>query len=775
MACAGLLAAACMLSGVSILRHWRLQTDVLALLPRNERDPALQVARRLATGALGRTALYMVSHEQPQSGREATRQLGAWMGASPLFQHVQWDYSRQQRAFFNLYFPLRYQILSPEMRRLLDAPDGYQTLLQRLTQTLYQPTSALATRFLERDPLLFFSALARSWEPAAAGLQVEDGLLSQREKGRAHYIITAQLAFDPFATEAQIAYDAQWARWRRDLLQAWPGLQLASTSAARFASATRQRIHADITRISMGSILGVALLTFGVFRTFKHLTLALLPIGVGIWCALGVTLWLFGELHALTLAFGASLIGICIDYCFHYFAQHRLAATWRPRFVMQRLFPALSLGALTTVLSYLSLAFSPLAGLQQIAVFASCGIAVSFAAVAFGFPALLRHPHHRAHQPPLLHQGAQWIVRFWARFYMPLLMLCIIGVGLGLSSLRSLRVSDSPRALNALPQDLIAQDQNIRSLMGETQPQSYLIVSGDTAEAALQKLEALRDDLNRATGESVTAAVQFGPVLSDFLPSVRRQQANWAAAQSLLAMRQAIAAQLVDIGLSDALIASFFQTLQSAPSPWLRPDAWLRHDASAGLRQLWLGDNDGRVSILAPIRQVRDMALLSGVLARFEGVYYMDQIADFTRIFKRYRQQAMRLTGGAYLLVFALLLWRYGRRGVRIMLPPLLAALLTVEALALLGQTLHFMHGFALLLILGMGVDYSIFLAESPADEAPTALLALLLSALTTLLSFGLLSLSSQAVLQSLGLTTLIGIAAALLLAPIARYGRRSP
>jgi predicted exporter len=84
------------------------------------------------------------------------------------------------------------------------------------------------------------------------------------------------------------------------------------------------------------------------------------------------------------------------------------------------------------------------------------------------------------------------------------------------------------------------------------------------------------------------------------------------------------------------------------------------------------------------------------------------------------------------------------------------------------------MHCLALLLILGMGVDYTIFLAESPADEDSTTMLALLLSALTTLLSFGLLSLSSQAVLQSIGLTTLIGVAAGLLLAPIARYGRTS-
>jgi predicted exporter len=230
--------------------------------------------------------------------------------------------------------------------------------------------------------------------------------------------------------------------------------------------------------------------------------------------------------------------------------------------------------------------------------------------------------------------------------------------------------------------------------------------------------------------------------------------------------------ELVGIGLADAPIEHFFQTLQGSPSPWLRPETWLRHDASVGLRQLWLGENDGRVSILVPVRRVHDVQSVRHALARYDGVYYVDQIEDFARIFKRYRLQAMRLAGGAYVLVFALLLWRYGKRGALMMLPPLLAALITVEVLGLLGQTFHFIHALALLLVLGMGVDYTIFLAESPAEEGPTTMLALTLSALTTLLSFGLLSLSSQAVLQSIGLTTLIGIAVTLLLSPIARYGR---
>ena len=50
-----------------------------------------------------------------------------------------------------------------------------------------------------------------------------------------------------------------------------------------------------------------------------------------------------------------------------------------------------------------------------------------------------------------------------------------------------------------------------------------------------------------------------------------------------------------------------------------------------------------------------------------------------------------------------------------------------------------------------MGVDYAIFLAESDPASEPTTFLALTLAAVTTILSFGLLSFSSQAALKAIG------------------------
>jgi predicted exporter len=772
LAWCAVVVALCGFSFYQVAYHWKLQTDVLTLLPGNESDPTTQSLRQIASGSLARTALFLVGHTQDSSADAATRALGTWLAASPLVATVQWDHSRTQQAFFDLYFPFRYHILSPSVRHHLTTPNGSRALVERLTQILYQPTSSLMTRLLADDPLLFFPALAQDWGQRASQLQIQDGFLSVRHEGRLYHVITAQLAMDPFATEAQEQFETQWDTWVSPLQQTWPGLDVSCTSVVRFAGATQKTITRDIALISIGAILGVTLLILGTFQTLRHLVLALAPIVLGIWSAVGITLWLFGSLHALTLSFGASLVGICDDYSFHYFAYHRVATRWCAQKTMRHLLPALSLGALTTILSFLGLAFTPLVGLQQIAVFASCGILVSFGTVVFCFPHLLKEAHPRAQDSPLLYLGATRVFAFWNRFRKPMLIFYGLIVLLSLPGLWLLDISDSPRALNALPIDLQAQDQRIRTIMGLPPSQTHLIVEGQTAEDVLQKLEQLTMVLNT---QADRPPVELGPVLTSFLPSRKQQKADLMATQRLLEYRQFLTQELAQLGFAEETLARFFQTLASPPDLVLSPEMWLQHDASLGMRHLWLGnptDMSAPASLLVQVVRVNDLPALQAILTMIGGVHYVDQVADFTRVFKQYRQQSVWLVSGAYLLIFAILLWYYGTRGILIMLPPVLAAVVTVSIFGYLGHPFHLIHMLMLLLILGMGVDFTIFIVESPVDDSPTTLLAMTLSTLSTLLSFGLLGLSGQAVLQAIGFTVLIGVTGALLLAPLVYYAQ---
>jgi predicted exporter len=74
-----------------------------------------------------------------------------------------------------------------------------------------------------------------------------------------------------------------------------------------------------------------------------------------------------------------------------------------------------------------------------------------------------------------------------------------------------------------------------------------------------------------------------------------------------------------------------------------------------------------------------------------------------------------------------------------------------------LGVPVNLFTLLALWLVLGLGVDYGIFLRHGH-TAMPTAVLSVTLSASTTLLAFGLLAFSATPFIRSIGLTLLYSI-----------------
>ncbi|MFT7583552.1 MAG: putative exporter, partial [Myxococcota bacterium] len=106
--------------------------------------------------------------------------------------------------------------------------------------------------------------------------------------------------------------------------------------------------------------------------------------------------------------------------------------------------------------------------------------------------------------------------------------------------------------------------------------------------------------------------------------------------------------------------------------------------------------------------------------------------------------------------------------------PAVLAAAVTVAVLSLLGRPLNILSLTALLMIVSMGVDYGVFLAEAPGRDGGgegdahlrATLVALVVACVSTVLGFGLLALSDHPALSSLGLTAGVGVTASVLIAP---------
>ena len=135
-----------------------------------------------------------------------------------------------------------------------------------------------------------------------------------------------------------------------------------------------------------------------------------------------------------------------------------------------------------------------------------------------------------------------------------------------------------------------------------------------------------------------------------------------------------------------------------------------------------------------------------------------------------YRERTLALVLFGLLAVFLMVAARYRTVGLTLaaFLPAVLSGAATLGVLGLLGVEATLLNVVALLLVLSMGVDYGVFLAESAGDpeHLEATLLSLVIACISTVLAFGLLAMSGMPALRAIGLTVGIGILLSLLLAP---------
>ena len=148
----------------------------------------------------------------------------------------------------------------------------------------------------------------------------------------------------------------------------------------------------------------------------------------------------------------------------------------------------------------------------------------------------------------------------------------------------------------------------------------------------------------------------------------------------------------------------------------------------------------------------------------------IDPASDYSKLLQKYRNRTLILMAISTIFMLPLVFWRYGFiGGLWVKLPALIAIILTPFLRSLLGSGFTFFDAIALLLVLSMGVDYAIFCAETDNKRKPATIIGVVMSAITAMLSFGLLAFSQMLAVHNFGATMMVGILLSLLFAPIAQ------
>jgi predicted exporter len=735
-------------------------------------DPRLaRLSRRLAESELTRTMILSVEAEDLGAAIGAVDALEDELTKDPEVAWVRtgWNPEHNQ-AFHELYYPNRLLLTSddPEELEHLLTDEGLRGAAKELKRQLNLPTSAMVKTIASEDPLLTYVRQLKRLEAARAGtLGLQDNHFVS-EGGQA--IVILATVHSPFDSQYQRPFQERLEATEQRLVEErGAGLVIEQSGVGRFALKAEETIRGDIQRISFVSTIAIILLFLGIFRSLRLVLLPLVPIAFGVTAATSVSLLLFGSIHGLTLAFGASLIGIAIDYPVHLFNHHVLEPDASgPGGTLKRIRPGLLLGALTTVVGFAGLGWTSFPGVREIAVFASVGISAALLSTMFVLPALLPSQPKPIKLQQALARAASRVLSAMKRRRQLLVVGPALAVVLIVGGLVQVEFEDDVSALTRLDEELMTEDERVRGRVSRMDAGRLVVAVADDEETALQRNDEVYSRLRDA---KESGYVEDFRSLHVFLWSAELQAKNRQALQG-----EGVVDRLASVYQAEGFSARGFndfkdfraavETIPAEPMTY----AQLRESPLRELVISFRTQLEGDVGILTFLRGVKDPGALAASVAGVEGVYFFDQKKMMSEIYSRHRVQTLQLVSVGLLGVLLMLFARYRKIKVALaaFLPALLAGGAALGFIAWTGTSLNLLHVVSLLLVLSMGVDYGVFLAESHGQQKEEAatLLSLLIACLSTVCAFGLLAMSDNPALDAIGYTTGLGVCFSLLLAP---------
>ncbi|MHB1544776.1 MAG: MMPL family transporter [Gammaproteobacteria bacterium] len=746
----GLLALLCTGAAMRLNSQRLVDTNLLDLLPASRPSPLLNAAIARTRAIFLRELLLVVSatnHLQAKDGARAARGVMASSGLAisslPVGTFKLIELYRQHHYAF---------LTSADRARLIRDPVGVFT--SDLTGELANPIGSLGLfgpdfgGYLSR----YLTSLPRPYPNF-----IPDGpFMTMERDGKVYYLLQVKLSHATLgASDARIAVKVV-AATHIAVKKVCRDCKLLATGAALFAASAQREARSEVFWFTTSSMLFIALLIVFVFRSLKPLILGVFSVLMGVLGGAAAVIISFGSIQILTLVCGTTLLGIAIDYAFLYFSEHWFGKS-PVNHTLAAVLPGLTMGLVTSVFAFAFLLLAGFPALTQIAIFSIAGLLMSYLSVVMLFPSILRmRPNHPCSSvlqwPQLFLEHARERTRW--RYAAPLLLLAFAVPGLW-----QLRSSDAVRELQNFPKSLIRSDQAIHHLLGQSSPPGFFLVRGRNIQQALRREEMLF----KLTDTELPATSGIG--LSRFLPSISRQTANLRIWEKLYHSPARLKRAFVRVGLPAQLVKPLVKNWKHYVRSPLEARSLLTLEPKLGQFVVRAGE---RLALIASLNTpVKRVSVLKRIASHVPGVSFVAPLERITGVFKKIRVRVTWLVLAGYLLISLLLILRYGRHeALRMLYPLLLSLVVTLGALGWLNQPVNIFVIVGLILVLGIGRDYSVFLREGSVDSFSTAL-GVTLAALATFCSFGMLTLSSIPALHAFGLTTLIGITVSYLTVPL--------
>ncbi len=762
----GLLAAA--------LNMARIDTDIMASLPRDDRVMA--------------DAAYIFKHhpiqdqvvidiaakdEDPDLLADTGEAVEKRLRESGLFSDVGIETTQ---ALFpelirhiqdNLPFLLSEDELEDAIAPLLE-PERVRESLESLRADLLNLDAIGQAGMISRDPLGFRNIVLAKMAPIAPASDVQfyrGHLLSA--DGR-HLLVVARQKSPGSDTVAARSIDALIRGIAGEITRGGaPPVTLTPVGTYRAALDNETTARADTQRAIIFATLGIALLLILVFPRPLIGLLSLVPAVAGTVAAFFVHSLVYESVSILAIGFGGAIISITVDHGMAYLLfLDRTVETRGAQAAHDVRSPGL-IAALTTVGAFLALFVTGFPILEQIGLFAALGIAFSFVFVHTVFPRIFPvMPPAKSERFPWLRRGIdRAVARGGLLRPAGAALFALVMLILGVMEFREFHVDLA--SMNSVTAETLDAEKRVTRTWGNILGKIYLMTESPSLKVLQAEGDRLARDLDRETKEGVLAGAFVPSMLFPGREGAAAHLGAWKrfwSAERIAEFTRTLEAESARAGFSPGAFADLFRLIEARRvTPGPVPEKFF---SFMGISRNEEAGSWSMMATLLPGKNYNAEAFHARHAAR-ENVRMFDPGLFSTRLggilMSTFLRMFLIISATIALLVFLFQLdWKLT---LVPLLPVAFGMIATFGTLKVLGRPLDIPSIILSNIIMGMGVDYSLYYVRSyqrfgSNDHEHLGLIrmAILLAGFTSIIGFGVLALARHSLLRGAGLTAFLGI-----------------
>jgi len=511
--------------------------------------------------------------------------------------------------------------------------------------------------------------------------------------------------------------------------------------APRYTLENNEIITKDVKRISIISMILLVTLFFVFLKDRKAVFIYFVP-PIIISIAVVLTSLLFGGISGITVGFGGVLMGLATDY-FVYVYYALKASEEEERFnSLKKIVRPVAVSAITSIITFSLLWFSDIGIFRQVAVFCAIGLAAAFLIAFFVAPFVFDSNKPKKSKLNFSFRLPE-ISRFTAIAILIVILLSAI------ISFKYVKFDISLDYLNTVSAKFERDQKIFEQITGDAYNNNeFLFVFGNTKEEALENNEIISRE-NKGILK-----------LSALFPSEKTKEQNVAmwkkfwTPSKISEIKAAIKKASKKHGIKPGVFDNFYDFLKTGQyeesetfnlyevfNPIITING--RYAFTNILPKGTQVANTQNIEVLIISNKTLQEKITSGIKSSLYKITIILMLSSFT------------------ILAFLL---KSVRRALLVLVPVLCGTCVFFIVAAVFGIEVNLFGLFAIPLVLGLGIDYAIFMIHQIKGEAklhPTK--AVVLAASSTLIGFGSLMTANHKVLFIIGFMVFTGILTSIL------------